>query len=233
MSAIGQEGAPGNGQGANEGETFDYQRGYNELRPEYTRTTQELASMRDKVQDFEQLFDGLHDPDPEVQAAAMAALGLELEQQKVDPNVVVDPLERELAELRGQVAHLQSRTAQEDAARQEQTISELRDDYIGEAIGVIEGSLNLKFNDREEEALGNLAIAMVNEQGIPDVQGAYNLLYGEQGAFDAVRQREIDLRLGAGRPPFGTSIPADRKPKTSSERVNYVDERIRALEQQY
>lgn len=231
MSAIGQEGAPGNGQGGSE--AFDFERGYNELRPEYTRTTQELANMRDKVSDFEQLFDGLHDPDPEVQAAAMAALGLELEQKQEAQQEFVDPVERELAELRATVTNLQSRTAQDDAIRQAYELNELRDDYIGEAIGVIEGSLNLKFNDREEEALGNLAISMVNDQGIPDVQGAYNLLYGEQGAFDAVRQREIDLLRGAGRPPLGSSIPADRRPKTANERVQYVDERIRAFDQQY
>lgn len=239
MAAIGNEGTPGQaGQGGTpEANAFDFERGYNELRPEYTRATQELGTFRERLSEYEQLFEALHDSDPEVQAQAMAALGLELDTgspESATPGADewVDPLEEELQTVKAQLDELRSARELEASERETEHLADLRDDYIGEAISYIEDSLKVKFTEREDEALGNLAIAMADEDGVPDVQSAYSLLYGDEGVLETNRKRWIDSKTGAAIPPLGTSIPADQRPKTARERVNYMDERMRALEQQ-
>lgn len=228
----GSEETPGDGQG------LDYERSYNELRPQFTRTTQELAEARSGLSEYEQLFASLHDPDPEVQQAAFDALGLELDtgpQGTQDDDEFVDPLEQELAALRGEVTELRSARELEAEQAEQREIEQLRDEFIGEAISFIEKDAlpqGVKFTEREEEALGNLAIAMENEEGIPDVQGAYNLLYGDEGVLEINRQRWIETKTGASQAPSGRSVPVDKKPTNAAERVAYIDERMRALEDQ-
>lgn len=227
----GADEAPGDGQG------LDYERSYNELRPQFTRTTQELAEARSGLSEYEQLFAALHDPDPEVQQAAFEALGLELDtgpQGNPADDDFVDPLEQELAALRGEVTELRSARELEAEQREQAEIERLRDDFIGEAIGVIEKEVlkDREFTEREEEALGNLAIAMENEDGIPDVQGAFDLLYGDDGVLEINRQHWIETKTGAPQAPGGRSVPVDKKPTNAAERVAYIDERIRAQEQQ-
>src|ERR1044072_6675410 len=107
MSALGNEGAPQNqGQGSEEGgaPAFDFERSYNELRPEYTRATQELSTTRERLGEYESLFAALHDSDPAVQAQAMEYMGLELETgspaPQKDPSEWDDPLEAEVAALK-------------------------------------------------------------------------------------------------------------------------------------
>jgi hypothetical protein len=212
------------------GQGFDFEKGYNELRPEYTRTSQRLS-------EYEALFVSLHDPDPEVQQAAMAALGLELDTgsqggQPQTPQEWEDPLEKEIHELRATVDDLRSAREQESQREENERIIGLRDQFIGESIDYIENEKNVKFNEKEEEALGNLAIAMTDAEGVPDVVAAYNLLYGDEGVLETNRQRWIESKTGAKQPPLGSTIPAEQKPQTKSDRINYIDERMRALDQQ-
>lgn len=220
---------------AGNGQEFDYQRSYNELRPEFTRATQELSSANNRLSEYEQLFEALHDSDPEVQAAAMEALGLEMDTGSpaggAGHEEFVDPLEQELRETRAIVDEL--RSARELEAREAEAASlvGMRDEYIGEAIGFIEQNLKQQFSQREEEALGNLAIAM-EKDGVPDVQGAYQLLYGEQGVLETNRERWISSKTGAYGAPLGTSIPADQRPATKADRISYIDERMRAIDSQ-
>lgn len=239
MSAIGQDPTPGDGtSGHQEDNSFDFERGYNQLRPEFTRVTQELGSTRDRLSEYEQLFEALHDPDPEVQNAAMEALGLELDtgspgsKPAAADDDFVDPLEEELQRLRGTVDELRSARELEASERENQKLDELRDQFIDESLDYIEDQLKVKFSDREAEALGNLAIAMSDDEDVPDVQGAYTLLYGEEGVLETNRKRWIDSKTGAAQAPLGTSIPADKKPQSKSDRIAYIDERMRALDQQ-
>lgn len=237
-----EEVTPGTpGQGTGEGSAFDYEQGYNQIRPEFTRVTQELSSVRDNLSEYEQLFAALSDSDPEVQAAAMSALGFELDTAQPpaksnEANEFVDPLERELQELRGVVDELRSARESDEFTRESQELTDLRDQFIGDAIGLIEDGLkpqfgdNFQFSGREEEALGNLAIAMKDAKGVPDVEGAYSLLYGNDGVLETNRARWIATKTGAVAPPAGTSIPAEQRPKTARERANYIDERVAALE---
>lgn len=221
--------------------TFDFERSYNELRPEYTRTTQELSTTREALSEYEQLFEALHDPDPETQAAAIAALGLELDTGSPDPAVdeFADPLEKELQELRGVVDELRSARELETAQQETDRLDDLRNEFIGDAIGLIEDGLKPTYGDKfsfslkEEKVLGDLSIQMADERGVPDVEGAYQLLYGDGDSFlETNRQRWIASKTGAFTPPAGTTIPAEQRPKTARERAAYIDQRIAAQELQ-
>lgn len=202
---------------------------YNNLRPEYTRATQSLS-------EYEQLFDAL--TDPETQAEALASLGFELETgtpqggpEKEDLSEWEDPLEQKYEELQSEVSELRSQRELEAQEKEAAEINQLRDDYIGEAIGYIEQETKRKFSEDAERVLGNLAIAMEGPDGVPDVQGAYNALYGKQGVVEAERERWTQGKLEVAQAPFGTTAPADRKPTTPRERAAYFDERLRAQEQ--
>lgn len=228
-----QEGAPG---GAGQG--FDFERSYNEIRPAYTRATQELAATTERLSAFEDLFTQLHDPDPEVQQAAMDALGFELDTGQPtgpaadDPEEWVDPLEAKIEELEAFKADVLSRQELEATTEAESELLELRDDYIGVEMDALEEFRGEPLTEVEEEVLGNLAIAMETEDGLPDVRGAYQRLYGEQGLLETNRSRWIETKRAAAAAPFGVSIPADRKPQTERERAAYFDQRVADMEAQ-
>lgn len=229
-----QQNAPvQNGQG--EEQNFDYRQGYEALRPEYTRITQEASELRNSLSEYQQLFAGLSDPDPEVQAAAAAALGLELDtgsDNQQPAGEFDDPLEQTVTALQARLDRIEQARELEAQTQEGQALDAMRDEFIGEAIGIIEQSVNQKFTEREEVVLANLAIAMAGADGVPDVQGAYNSLYGDESFLEDNRQRWMDSKSGAAVPPLGTSIPADKRPQTRSERIAYFDERVAQHENQ-
>lgn len=231
------------GQGAPEApaegeDNFDYRQGYASLRPEYTRATQELSQATESLSEYEALFEALQDP--ERQAEALAVLGFEPADgtppggTDVNTDEWTDPLEEEIRTLRGEVTELRTQRELEDEQREQAELLELRDDYIGEAISHIEEQTKRKFTEKQERVLGNLAIANEDKDGVPDVQTAYNLLYGEEGVVEAERERWIDTKTGAYAAPGGRTAPATKKPSemTSRERVTYLDERMAQMERQ-
>lgn len=246
-----QTGTPDNGQGAEtpgNGQGFDYERAYGELRPEFTRATQELSQYRDRLSGYEALFQGLHSPDPDEQREAMEALGLEVaEAGSPGPqggssaeDEFVDPLEEQLNAANERIAALESAREQEAAEREESQLTAKRDEYIGAAIGLIEDALtpegakeSFKFTQREEEVLGNLAIGMPDEEGLPDVRAAYQALYGPQDSvLEVNRARWITTKTSAQPAPLGTTIPADKKPRTAADRIAYADQRWADIQNQ-
>lgn len=210
---------------------LNYERSYNELRPEYTRATQELSAATERLSEYEQLFEALSDPSTQNEALSM--LGFEVDtgtQEEYDE--FVDPLEQELESLRAQVQDLSESRELEASAAEEAELIAMRDDFIGETISFIEQQTNTEFTAREEEVLGNLAISMAGDDGIPDIQSAYSALYGSDGVLEANRSRWIQSKTGAFSAPLGTSIPADRRPQTGRDRVAYIDQRLSALDQE-
>jgi hypothetical protein len=247
MSAIGQDdhGAPVNdGQGASEGNPFDFERAYGQLHPEYTRSRQELSTYRERLSEYEQLFEAARGSDPDLREQALAALGVEMDTgshgRQADDDEFVDPLEEQLNTALERLGKLESERELEASEKESLELDEMRDEYIGEAITFIEDNLksqpqygdNFKFSEREEEVLGNLAIAMTDAEGVPDVQGAYNALYGTEGLLEVNRTRWYATKTSAAQPPSGTTVPADQKPKTPRERARAMDARLAAIEDQ-
>lgn len=232
MSDLGISGnpAPDNGQADDGGrQAFNFEQGYNQLRPEYTRTTQELSAAQERLSDYDAFMEALSDPD--LRDDALASLGIELETGAAPEDEFADPLEQEVHYLRSVVDELRQGRELEAATQEEQATLDMRDNFIGESISFIEQASEMKFDEHDEEVLGNLAIAMSGEDGVPDVQGAFNALYGEKGLLERQRQQWIDSKTGAYTAPLGQSIPADKRPTNRAERIDFVDRRLQALDQ--
>lgn len=209
-------------------------RSYQELRPRWTQDTQRLS-------EYEQLFEALQDP--ETQAEALGALGFEMETgaqpgegKEADLSEWDDPLEKEIQELKGTVDELRSQRELEAEQSEEAELIELRDEYVGEAITHVENGLkeqnpNFKgFTTEDEVVLGNLAIAMERDDGVPDVEGAFNALYGKDSVVERAFATRIARKQGAPQAPGGKSAPAFKKPETPRERAQLFDERLAAME---
>lgn len=217
-----------NGQGDEANGGFNFEESYNQLRPEYTRTTQKLSAAEQRLSEYESFMEAISDPD--TQAEALASLGFEMETGAATAaDEFADPLQDEVNYLRSVVEDLQQGRELEAATREEQAVLELRDDFIGQALGYIEEQTKMKFDAKDEEVLGNLAIAMTGEDGVPDVQGAYNVLYGEEGLLERQRAQWIDSKVGAYSAPWGTTIPTDKRPGNRNERIEYVDQRLQQM----
>jgi hypothetical protein len=222
--------APDDGQAGGEGrQSFDFEQGYNQLRPEYTRTTQQLSEAQQRLSDYEAFMEAVSDP--ETQAEALASLGFEMDTGAAPEDEFEDPLEQEVQYLRAAVDELRQGRELEAATQEEQAVLDARDDYIGQTLDYIESARNMQFTPHDEEVLGNLAIAMSDDEGVPDVQGAFNALYGEEGLLERQRQQWIDSKMGAYTAPLGTTIPADKRPTSRAERIDFVDRRLQALDQ--
>jgi hypothetical protein len=241
MAAIGNEPPGDSGQGQETGSEFDYRQGYEHLRPEFTRATQELSEVRNSLSEYEQLFEAARSSDPEVQAQALEALGLELDTGSPAPTPAevdefVDPLEEELKTVRSELDELKTARELEASEAEQARLEALRDDYIGQSISEIEEGLkpsygdNFKFTEKEEVAIGNLAIQLAGDNEVPDVKAAYELIYTD--VLEANRERWISSKTGAAVPPAGTTIPTEQRPKTPREQAAFIDERLAEVERQ-
>jgi hypothetical protein len=241
MAAIGND-APGDaGQGGGTESEFDYRQGYDNLRPEFTRATQELSEVRNSLSEYEQLFEAARSSDPQIQSQALEALGLELDTGSPAPTPeqvddFVDPLEEELGKVRQELDEIKSARELEASEAEEARLDAMRNEYIGQSISEIEEGLkptygdNFKFTTKEEVAIGNLAIQLAGENAVPDVKAAYELIYTD--VLEANRDRWISSKTGAAVPPAGTTIPTEQRPKTPREQAAFIDERLAEVERQ-
>lgn len=234
---------PGNGQEAEGGSEWTrehppewYADQYEKLQPEFTRRSQSLAETQERAQQYEELFEALNDP--EQAQEILAELGYELESGSDEGQgpegedfEFVDPLEQKVAELEQLAEYLQSEREQEAQSAEEAALMDMRDDYIDNAIDFLKNQEDTpELSEQEEEILGNLAIAMTDEEGVPDVLGAYNRLYGEDGLLETNRSRWIQSKTGAITAPLGSSGSSERRPTNRRERVAFLDARMRALD---
>jgi hypothetical protein len=173
------------------------------LRPEFDRNQQRLSN-------YEQLVDHLQDP--EHQAEALEALGLQLADEEDDeydwddendPDERVDRIESYLE----QEAELRAMAAQEDA------MLDAVEDRV-EALQKEHGD----FSDEELETIFGIAEANPDDDGIPDVKYAYELL---TKVSDARREKYLESKKGT-KPPVG---------QAAGDNVDLDDEdgRVKAL----
>lgn len=214
-----------------------YKTQYEQLRPEYTRTTQARSAAEERASQYEALFEALNDPEqaPEI----LRELGYDFDDgsesgQDVEPeDEFADPLEQKVAELEGILDEIQKTRQEEARSAEEESLLNMRDEYIDNAIQYIKSQPGTPaLDDDETDILGNLAITMADQEGVPDVIGAYNRLYGDNGIIETNRERWIDTKNGAIPAPLGHSGSSEQRPTNRRERVAYFDSRMRALDAQ-
>lgn len=194
-----EEGGPEQGIPADKPESVDWEKRYNDLRPEFDRQNQ-------RVSQLEEFYGQL--ADPETQADALRALGLELDAEEEEE--YQDPEEVLAKRLEGVESYL---TQQQEQA-QEAELLELENQFVEMSISEIEkehGSLS----DQEKELLEGLADIYRDDDGLPDMAAAYERFVS---ATKAAQDRYLASKK-ADKPDLGI---------TGTEKVNLNDPNARA-----
>lgn len=134
---------------------IDYEKRYNDLRSDYDRRNQ-------RVSELEQFYGQL--ADPQTQAEALQALGLELADVEDDEELEADPDAR--------IERMEQFLSQRAEAEAEQELFELERQYLDQEIGKLDDTLS----EKEQEAVRNLALSLQDSEGLPDVNAAHELL---------------------------------------------------------
>jgi hypothetical protein len=145
---------------------------YKQLQADYTRKTQTLAEQRREAETYKQWVEALRNP--ETQAEALEALGLELAEQEPeeDDEEFVDPLEQRLAALEGYLA--EQGQVQMTQAQQEAELDYLESEFEG-----LEKDIGRQLEEDEIQVIGQLANSRRSQEGLPDVRGSYEFLYND------------------------------------------------------
>jgi hypothetical protein len=168
--------------------TEDYQKRYDDLRPQYDRTMSELQQHKEFLGQL---------ANPETQAEALRQLGLELDQQEApDDDEYVDPEER----LNSQLEQVQNWIQAQEEERDHQELIELQAQYLDQNISAIEKQHG-QLSDGEKEAIALLALELEDDGGLPDVNAAYEKLVA---AAEARSKRYIESKK-APKAPTGTA----------------------------
>jgi hypothetical protein len=162
-----QEGTPAEPEEGKPEGTDDWEKRYGDLQPEYTRATQRLS-------EYEQLFQAAQQGNPD----ALAALGLEPAGGD-DEEEYLDDTER----LQQQIAELQQRLDGQDQERQSAAYQEQEDTATLEALTQLEQKDNVELSNEEVELVLGNALAKRNDDGTPDVNGAYKALRAAQKLY--------------------------------------------------
>lgn len=171
-------------------ETVDYEKRYNDLRPEYDRSNQLLAAARG-------------DHGPEAQNEALQALGLALEDTQPQEDEYVDP-EDEIAQIKEYLAQREQADEQAQFRAQEEQ-------YIDTTVRELEKREGLELSDKEFELVVGTALTNREPDGRPDLEGAMKALKAVQAN---AQERYLESKK-APKAPTGTA--GDRQFDLSTE----------------
>jgi len=157
-----------------------YEQRYNDLRAQYDR-------IHPRYSQYETFISNL--TNPETQAEALRALGLEIEDDEED-EVSDDPTEA-LAERLDQFESYLTQQAQQ---AEQAEIKELEAEWLSKSLSEIEKSENVKLSDKERKAIENLGHSVRDEDGIPDYEAAFKLF---SEASEASRERYLKSKDSA------------------------------------
>lgn len=185
-------------------DTIDYAKRYNDLRPEFDRTKQELAQYR-------QIIEALSDPEraPE----ALSALGYEYEQDTPEEEPQYeDPTEA----LRSELNQIKSRLEQkeQEEAKQADLAQQLED--LAKEVGS-------DFDQDEVQLLVDLAERMPDNRGRPQVKAAFERLTGYE---EKKKQSWVKTKRSRQAPQGQPGVPV---PDTSTE-AGRIDAMAAAIE---
>ena len=171
--------APGNEapQGTpSESPAHDWEQRYNSLRSEFDSRNQRYSQYEQFVQNLS---------NPETQAEALRALGLEIEDDDLPDDDYDDPEDR----WEQRFNQIEGYLSQQAAEAQQREIADLESQYLDQELKGIEKDENVKLSAKEKEAVESLGHKLRDEDGVPDYQQAYKLLAEAADARQA-RYRE-------------------------------------------
>lgn len=197
---------------------------YKQMRDAFSQKTQTLAQERQELREAKELRDALQDPEqaPDV----LRRFGYDVEDPDQDDYDEYDS--DELEQLKAQVAELrQAREAEstqaEQAQRQQAEVA-----YINQGLTDLQQRTGRDdFSEEEFNALGHLSTTLRDENGFPDVQAAYELLYTQ--VLPKERDRWVKSKSSPQAPSgrAGVQVPDLDNPQG---RDDYMAQRLAQLE---
>ena len=170
----------------------DYEKRYNDLRPQYDRTQSELNEIKQRFSQYEQFIQILSNP--ETQAEALRQFGIELEDGEEDEYSDPDePLTRAEFEQ-----FLHSRQEAEAAFQAQEEALDADAQFADEAIAELEKEHG-KFSEQELDALLPLAHVLRDEAGNLGIKQAHSLL---GNVFETRQKRYLESKK-APKVPIG------------------------------
>lgn len=157
------------------------QQRYKQMQADYTRKTQQLAQQRRELEQQYQLIEALQSDDPELQAQALEALGLEFadDPDPFDPGLEEepDPIEEVMSEVEALKAEREAERARQQAEQHLRQISEHMERQFAE----IQKRDGRQLSEKEKVAVSVLAGFVIDpdpETGLPDLNAAHEWLTG-------------------------------------------------------
>lgn len=199
---------------------------YKQLQSAYTSKTQSLAEERREAEQAKQIMQALQNP--QVAPAVLANLGYdEKKLLEMYGYSVGDDEPADEPDLYDEVEGLKQWKAQQEQTAKQAAQEEAVTDYIAENIEAMEKKAQREFTTEEQQLLDAYARAYA-KNGVPDVEGAYNLLTG------ALKSREkalLDPKRNTPRPPGGGkpgSRTVDLSKESDEEFVNRMAQAVDA-----
>lgn len=135
----------------------DFEKRYNDLRPEYDRVNQLVAAARG-------------DHGPELQSQALQMLGLEMESEEDDED------EDDFPDTEAELQQIKEYLAQQEQDKEQSRLQEMEEDYIASTLEEIEKKEGFELSDHELDLVVSTALTNRLEDGRPDLQGAIEAL---------------------------------------------------------
>jgi hypothetical protein len=197
-------------------QAVDYQKRYDDLRPEFDRRGSRIA----ELERYEQAVNDLRSDDADTRARAAQALGLPFEfvDDTPEEDPYADPQEQLAARLEALEQQLQQRGQQEQQAQQIAQIEQ----HVEQQLAALEG-----LDDQDRKWIVNTAVAMPpTAEGMPDIRAAFE----EFKAWETARQQKwAQTKRAPHVGQVGTAgtqaLPEDAG---HNERVAYAMERLQA-----
>jgi hypothetical protein len=196
----------------------NWQERYENLQPEYTRATQEAAQYR-------QVLELARQGDPE----ALDYLGLSIAEEddadEDDLEDFEDPNDKRIAQLEQVIAEqLQG----QEQAQQQEAFQEFVDDQLANQLATIENEYG-QLDDADAEFLLELAQAMPDENGVPDLIRAYAV---DQDRLDAKREGWVSSKRSP-QAPSGASPSSQPDLDDKQQRRDYMAQKVMEAQQSY
>lgn len=191
-------------------EQIDFEKRYNDLRSEFDSRNQQWSEFQE----------ALADPDELVRQLGYQ-IGDEEDDEDYDDDL--DPV----GALQAQVEALQAERAQDMTEAQAQSQEQAELAYINDELQGVVDQAGRNFTQEEIDTIGDLSRVRLTEDGYPDVQGAYKLLYDT--VLSSEKQRWVESKNAPQVPagPAGSEAPDLDNPQV---RQDYMAARLAQID---
>lgn len=202
----------------------DWEKRYNDLRPEFDRTTQEAAQYR-------RLVEGLSSDDPDTRQQAAEALGIEFVDQDDTDDDEVDDEEDLYADpvARRRLERIEQRFAEEEAARAQAAQEAEEQARVDQAMAVVNEQIQaLGRDETASEAIFALSLTLPHTpEGLPDIEAAAAKFTALE---NSMKQSWATSKQGAHVSPVGTSGTQVPDLDDEQQRIAWMASRLNALD---